>query len=115
MPQPTLRLALARALRLDEDERAHLHDLARPTPAKRRRTRPATVRRGTLQLINAMHDVPAVVLGVRNEILAWNRLVHLLLAGHLDFAAPGSASEAGLDLLRHKQDHVESGERLIVT
>lgn len=80
--------ALARALRLDDDERAHLHDLARPAPAKRRRSRPATVRPGTRQLITAITDVPAVVLGVRNEILAWNRLGHLLLAGHLDYAAP---------------------------
>lgn len=40
--------ALARALGLDDDERAHLHDLARPAPAKpRRRPRPAVVRDGT--------------------------------------------------------------------
>jgi transcriptional regulator with XRE-family HTH domain len=86
--------ALARALGLDEDERAHLHDLARPSPARPRRpARPATARRGTVQLVNATADVPAVVLGIRNEVLAWNAMGHLLLAGHLDFDAPNRPSE----------------------
>jgi transcriptional regulator with XRE-family HTH domain len=81
--------ALARALNLTDDERAHLHDLARPAPAKpRRAARPAMARPGMVQLINAAADVPSVVLGVRNEVLAWNTLGHLLLAGHLDFDAP---------------------------
>lgn len=81
--------ALARALNLTDDERAHLHDLARPTPDKpRRAARPAMARPGMVQLINAVVDVPAVVLGVRNEVLAWNALGHLLLAGHLEFDSP---------------------------
>ncbi|MFC4052702.1 helix-turn-helix domain-containing protein [Actinomadura syzygii] len=82
--------ALARALNLDADERAHLHELARPTPGKRRRpSRPATARPGARQLIDAMGgDVPAVVLGRRTEVLAWNDLGHLLLAGHCAADAP---------------------------
>ncbi|GAB2918791.1 helix-turn-helix transcriptional regulator [Micromonospora polyrhachis] len=81
--------ALARALALDNDERAHLHELARPQPGRRSRPpRPEVVRPGTRQLVNAMTEVPAVVLGLRNEVLAWNRLGHLLLAGHQDFTAP---------------------------
>jgi hypothetical protein len=35
-----------------------------------------------------MPDVPALLLGRRNDVLAWNRLGHALLAGHLDPAAP---------------------------
>jgi transcriptional regulator with XRE-family HTH domain len=86
--------ALARALNLSDDERTHLHNLARPAPRRRRRTtRPASVRPGTRQLIDAITDVPAVALGIRNEVLAWNPLGHLLLAGHLDFAAPGRAAD----------------------
>lgn len=78
--------AVACALGLDDDERAHLHDLAKPSPAKRRRApRPETVRPATRQLVDAMGDVPAVVLGRRNDVLAWNALGHLLLAGHCDF------------------------------
>jgi transcriptional regulator with XRE-family HTH domain len=81
--------ALARALSLNDDERAHLHDLARPAPTRRRRTaKPDHARPGTLRLLNAMDDVPAVVMGRRNEVLAWNPLGHLLLAGHLDFDSP---------------------------
>jgi transcriptional regulator with XRE-family HTH domain len=81
--------ALASALDLDDDERTHLHDLARPLATKRRRTsRPDLARPGTIRLINAMADVPAIVMGRRSEILAWNRLGHALVAGHYDIDAP---------------------------
>ncbi len=81
--------AIARALSLDDDERAHLHELARPVRAPRRRpARTDHARPGTVRLLGAMADVPAVVLGRRNEVLAWNSLGHLLLAGHLDADAP---------------------------
>jgi transcriptional regulator with XRE-family HTH domain len=86
--------AIARALDLSKDERTHLHDLARPAPAKRRRqTKPEAIRPGTKQLVVAMTDVPAVVLGRRNDVLAWNPLGHLLLAGHYDFNAPTRAAD----------------------
>lgn len=82
--------ALARALRLTADERAHLRDLARPTRARRRpAVRPERARPGMLQLLGALGGVPAVTLGRRFEVLAWNRLGHALLAGHLDFDSPG--------------------------
>ncbi|GGK96434.1 helix-turn-helix domain-containing protein [Sphaerisporangium melleum] len=86
--------AIAQALDLNADERAHLHDLARPTPVKRRRAvRPAVPRPGTRRIIEAMSDVPAVVLGRRTEVLVWNRLGHLLLAGHCDFEAPSRTAD----------------------
>ncbi|MFC6087144.1 helix-turn-helix transcriptional regulator [Sphaerisporangium aureirubrum] len=86
--------ALARALDLNDDERAHLHDLARPVRAKRRRpTRPAVARPGTRQVIDAMVNVPAVVLGRHSQVLAWNTLGHLLLAGHYAFDAPDHVAE----------------------
>jgi transcriptional regulator with XRE-family HTH domain len=81
--------SIARALDLNDDERAHLHDLARPVRARRRRPgRPDHARPGIILLLNAMDDIPSVAIGKRNEVLAWNRLGHLLLAGHLDFDAP---------------------------
>ncbi|MFJ6748658.1 helix-turn-helix domain-containing protein [Streptomyces sp. NPDC091266] len=82
--------ALARALRLTADEEAHLRDLARPAqPRRRPAVRPDTVRPGVQQLLAAVAGVPAVALGPRFEILAWNRLGHALIAGHLDFDSPG--------------------------
>ncbi|MFK4495698.1 helix-turn-helix domain-containing protein [Dermacoccus nishinomiyaensis] len=81
--------ALARALNLDDAERAHLFELARPTPAKRRRTARAEIPNGgALVLLTSMPTVPALLLGRRNDILAWNQLGHVLVAGHLPFAAP---------------------------
>ncbi|MFF5051683.1 helix-turn-helix transcriptional regulator [Micromonospora sp. NPDC000663] len=81
--------AIARALRLDEDERNHLYDLARPRRTKRLRpARPETVQPGMRQLLTAMTDVAAVVVGRRTEVLAWNQLGHALLAGHCDAGAP---------------------------
>ncbi|WP_206503032.1 helix-turn-helix transcriptional regulator [Streptomyces chrestomyceticus] len=82
--------ALARALRLSPDERAHLRDLARPARTRRRpAVRPDKARPGTLQLLAALGDVPAVALGRRFEVLAWNPSGHALIAGHLDFDSPG--------------------------
>jgi transcriptional regulator with XRE-family HTH domain len=86
--------AIARALALSEDERAYLHELARPRPAApRRAVRPETARAGVHRLIGAMRDVPALVLGRRSEVLAWNELGHLLFAGHYDRAAPDRPPE----------------------
>ncbi|MFB7949676.1 helix-turn-helix domain-containing protein [Kitasatospora phosalacinea] len=81
--------ALARALRLTPDERAHLYDLARPSRVRRApQHRPARVRPATKHLIDAMPHVPAVVLDRGNDVLAWNALGHALLAGHLNPTSP---------------------------
>jgi len=82
--------ALAAALRLDESERHYLHDLAR---AGRRRTRvrraaPERVAEPARQLLEALGDAPAIVLGKRGDVLAWNRMGHALFAGHLDPDSP---------------------------
>ncbi|MFI6447520.1 helix-turn-helix domain-containing protein [Kitasatospora sp. NPDC050543] len=86
--------ALARALRLTGPEHAHLRNLARPGRA---RARPAErferVRPGVRQLITAMRDVPAVVVGHRGDVLAWNALGHALLAGHLAVDSPDRAAD----------------------
>jgi transcriptional regulator with XRE-family HTH domain len=81
--------ALADALRLSDDERTYAHRLARPVRAKtRRRADPETARPGARQLVARMDDVASILIGSRTEVLAWNRLGHLLLAGHLDVDAP---------------------------
>lgn len=81
--------SIGRALNLTDDEKVHLHDLARPVKAKRRApSKPDQATPGTIRLLNAMANVPTVVMGRRNEVLAWNPLGHLLVAGHTDFDAP---------------------------
>jgi transcriptional regulator with XRE-family HTH domain len=82
--------AIARALCLDESERLHLHDLARSAQQRGRRRRPAPERvtEATAQLLDALADVPAIVLGRRSDVLAWNPLGHALFAGDLDPGAP---------------------------
>ncbi|MEV4517576.1 helix-turn-helix transcriptional regulator [Dactylosporangium sp. NPDC049525] len=82
--------AIAGALRLDDAERRHLHELAAGTRQRTRPRRPApeVVTAETRQLVAALGDVPAVLLGRRSDVLAWNRTGHALFAGHLDPAAP---------------------------
>jgi transcriptional regulator with XRE-family HTH domain len=82
--------AIARALKLDAHERDHLERLAgsaRRAP-RVRRPRPEKVSGETLDLMRALDGVPALVLGRRTDVLAWNELGHSLLAGHVDRAGP---------------------------
>jgi transcriptional regulator with XRE-family HTH domain len=72
--------ALARALQLDEAERAHLLDLARTAnatgTAARRRPRPSPqhVRPGVQRLLDAMTSAPAYVRNGRMDVLGANQL-----------------------------------------
>jgi transcriptional regulator with XRE-family HTH domain len=65
-------VVLARALRLDEDEQAYLYQLAGKTPITHRRVRTQLVAPATRRLLNQLTETPAVVLGRRMDILAWN-------------------------------------------
>ncbi|NJC71590.1 helix-turn-helix domain-containing protein [Planosporangium thailandense] len=79
--------ALARALQLDEAERAHLFDLARAantTPRTRRRPAAQRVRPGVRQLLDAMTDAPAFVRNGRLDVLAANRLGYALYSPVFD-------------------------------
>ncbi|MGX2992874.1 helix-turn-helix domain-containing protein [Streptomyces sp. JNUCC 64] len=81
--------ALARALRLDGTERAHLYDLARaPQGSPSHAPAPEEPHPRTLALLDSLPGLPAVLLGRRNDVLAWNPLGHALLAGHLAPDAP---------------------------
>ncbi len=72
--------AVAAALRLDEDELAHLRDLVGhgPHPGPGRAEVPR-VRAGVHRLLEAMDGVPALVLGPRSEVLAANAAAAALL------------------------------------
>jgi transcriptional regulator with XRE-family HTH domain len=99
--------AIARALQLDEPERRHLHDLARANrrPSRNRRPAPERVNEATRQLLVALDHVPAMVLGLRSDVLAWNRMGHALFAGHLDIAAPDSARRPNMARLVFLDDN----------
>jgi transcriptional regulator with XRE-family HTH domain len=69
--------ALARGLRLDEAERAHLFDLARAagqTTARPRRRSPQDVRPSVQRILDAMTGAPAFAQNGRLDVLAANRL-----------------------------------------
>jgi transcriptional regulator with XRE-family HTH domain len=81
--------ALTRALRLDDEEAAHLRNLA--APAGRSRRPGATVQRadpGLLRVATALDHVPVLLLGQRGEVLARNALVPAVLGHPL---LPGSS------------------------
>lgn len=86
--------ALARALRLGEDDRTHLEDLARTAgPRRRRRPAAATVRPTVQRLLDSMTG-PAIVVNNRGDILATNALGRALHAPMID-AARGAAPNHG--------------------
>ncbi|WP_206351674.1 helix-turn-helix transcriptional regulator [Streptomyces verrucosisporus] len=82
--------ALARVLQLDEIERVHLHNLARqPSNPGLSEPRRETPNPRVLTLLEALDEAtPAIVLGRRGDVLAWNRTGHALIAEHIDFNAP---------------------------
>lgn len=85
--------ALARALQLDDTERAHLWDLAAPVASRRpvhedRRQAPQQADPGLLRVMTSLDGVPVLLLGRRGEVLAGNRLLTAVLCAPM---IPGSS------------------------
>lgn len=82
--------ALARVLELDDVEVVHLHNLARQPSRPGLAEPPAEhPHPRVLALLESLAEAtPAIVLGRRGDVLAWNRTGHALLAEHVDFEAP---------------------------
>ena len=78
--------ALATALRLDDAERAHLDDLAAGLRRRSAPRRPPVehVDPALAELLLVLDPTPAVVLGRRSDVLAWNSTGHALLGGGVD-------------------------------
>lgn len=70
--------SIARALRLDPTEQAHLFDLGRIRVPDRQATQPQRVRPGWYRLLDSL-AAPAFVLGRRLDVLATNPLARELL------------------------------------
>ncbi|MFH9292230.1 helix-turn-helix transcriptional regulator [Streptomyces sp. NPDC017520] len=81
--------ALARILQLDPAETAHLHNLAlkRAAPRMVRHQHERLHPRVVALLASLGQNTPAIVLGRRGDVLAWNRTGHALFAEHVDFNA----------------------------
>ncbi|MGW6919109.1 helix-turn-helix transcriptional regulator [Kitasatospora sp. NPDC054939] len=102
---PAVLDALARALRLEEDEVRHLHRIARPSAAPRGTGRPAAgaaagpqqVRPMLRTVVESVPDLPSLVMGRRMELLAWNRAANALFG--FDALAPGEHNMARLTFL----------------
>lgn len=77
-------ITLAKALRLDEDQQRYLYELAgRADALPRRRRPPQRVRPAMTRLLSQLTETPALVLGKRLDILAWNPAAKALFT---DFA-----------------------------
>ncbi|CKH00224.1 helix-turn-helix transcriptional regulator [Mycolicibacterium smegmatis] len=76
--------ALADALQLDAHERRHLRELAAQRSQPARRPPAERVSALTRDLLRSLDNLPAIVVGRRTDILAWNALGHALFAGHVD-------------------------------
>ena len=79
-PSAPVLASLARVLRLDDDQRSYMNELA-GTPAKSRRRAPQKVK-PYLQRVLERIDAPAIVMTPTHDILAWNPLAAALM---LDF------------------------------
>lgn len=84
-PTPSTQVlsALARALRLSDDDRDTLFRLAGSAPPQAGRV-PTLVRPSVLRLLDRMPDLPALVLSAKSDVLAWNPLATALFG---DFSA----------------------------
>ncbi|MFD7818701.1 helix-turn-helix transcriptional regulator [Streptomyces sp. NPDC059785] len=80
-PSPQLLGALARALRLSDDERGHLFHLAGHAPPPADGTA-RLARAGLIRMLDLLGDTPALVLSDLGEVLAQNR-TSVLMAGDL--------------------------------
>jgi transcriptional regulator with XRE-family HTH domain len=75
---------LSAALRLDEDQQRYLYEIAGKADARPRRRRARQSLRPAMRRLLDRLDTPAVVLGKRMDVLAWNDTAAALFA---DFAA----------------------------
>jgi transcriptional regulator with XRE-family HTH domain len=78
-PRPSRQMlgAIARALRLSDDERDHLFRLGGEHPVERGPSR--EVPAGVLRLLDGLQETPALVCDATYEVLAWNPMAAALI------------------------------------
>ena len=80
-PSPPVLASLARVLRLDDDQRTYMHELAGTNTAatKSRRRAPQKVKPYLQRVLDHITDAPAIVMTPTHDILAWNPLAAALM------------------------------------
>jgi len=81
---PSVLTSVAQALQLDDDQRAYLRTLAGIAPVRPRRRKGQQVRPLLQRLLEQVTDSPALILGRRMDLLAWNPMAAALFT---DFSA----------------------------
>jgi transcriptional regulator with XRE-family HTH domain len=77
--------SLARVLRLDDDQRTYMNELAgNPAAAKSRRRAPQKVKPYMQRVLDRI-DAPAIVMTPTHDVLAWNRLAAALMVDFGEF------------------------------
>ncbi|QIG45199.1 helix-turn-helix domain-containing protein [Nocardioides anomalus] len=101
-PSEQVLTALCRALRLDTDERDELFNLAGTAPPHAGLI-DLHVRPSVLRLIDRFHDLPALVVSAKGDVLAWNAMSSAL---HGDWSAlrPERRNHARLRFLTDPAD-----------
>jgi transcriptional regulator with XRE-family HTH domain len=82
--------SIASALRLDDDDRQHMFQLARTRDYGPDAAGPTRLPEPIAQLLRTLTTVPVGVLAHDMTVLGWNRLAHAVFASHVDFDAPWS-------------------------
>src|SRR5881397_3685032 len=80
-PSAPVLASLARVLRLDDDQRTYLYEVAgtNPASAKSRRRAPQRVKPHMQRVLDHITDTPAIVMTPTHDILAWNELAAALM------------------------------------
>lgn len=86
-PSDAVLISLARALRLSDDERSHLFNLAGSAPPRPGQI-DGVVRASTLRVLERLVDLPVLVLDAKGDVLAWNALATALLGDFSAWAPP---------------------------
>ncbi len=80
-PSPPVIASLARVLRLDDDQRTYMYELAGTTlaSASARRRAPQKIKPHLQRVLDHITDTPAIVMTPTHDILAWNPLAAALM------------------------------------
>jgi transcriptional regulator with XRE-family HTH domain len=80
-PSAPVLASLARVLRLDDDQRTYLYEVAgtNPASAKSRRRAPQKIKQHMRRVLDHIIDTSAIVMTPTHDILAWNPLAAALM------------------------------------